>query len=223
MNHLESELAHLNKTIIEMMDLARTQLEKAKIAFLEYSAEVAEEIIHHEKRVNAMELAIDRDCENLLALFQPVATDLRYVISVLKINSDLERIGDLADGIADYVVDLEKPISSKAFKAVKLEEMFEITIVMMTNIQRSFETGDANLARKVYKKDAELNTINRNASRIITTMIKEVPEETRALLFLFSTIRKLERVGDHIKNVAEDTIFYLEAKVLKHKKDREVS
>lgn len=221
MTHLEAELEQLKEAILEMMVLAKVQLEKSKWAFLAKDTELAEEIIHNEKRMNALELSVDRDCENILALFQPVATNLRFVISMLKINSDLERIGDYADGVADYVVDLDKPIPKKALEATRIREMFDIAISMITDIQTAYEDGDTSLARKVYKKDAELNSINSNASLVISDLTKENPDNIRSLLFLFSTIRKIERVGDHIKNIAEDIIFHLEAKVLKHKKSKQ--
>lgn len=218
MTHKEAELAQLKKAILEMMVLAKIQLEKSKTAFLQNDVDLAQEVIHNEKRMNALELSIDRDIENIFALFQPVASDLRFVISMMKINSDLERIGDYADGIADYIVDLNKPITKKALELTRIGEMFDIAISMMTDIHTAYENADTLLARKVYKKDSELNHLNRNASEVISTLIKENIEDTRPMLYLFSTIRKIERAGDHIKNVAEDIIFHLEAEVVKHKK-----
>ena len=218
MTHLEAELNQLKGAINQMMELALAQLIKSKTTFLTNDTELAEEIIHNEKRLNAMELSIDRDCENIFALFQPVATNLRFVIAMMKINSDVERIGDYAAGIADYVIDLPKGLDQKAMEATRIDKMFDIAISMMTDIQRAFLEGDSALARKVFKKDSKLNKINRNASRVITKLIQEDKSNTRAFLFLFSTIRKIERTGDHIKNVAEDIIFHLEAEVLKHRK-----
>lgn len=217
MTQLETELVRLKQSILEMMDLTKAQLEKAKIAFMEKDNDLAQEIIHNEKRVNAMELSIDRDCENIFALFQPVATNLRFVISILKINSDLERIADYAEGLAAYVIDLEQPISQTSIDLTKVAEMFDITISMLSDIYVALDKEDTALARRVYMKDAQLNTINGNASRIIKDLIIQDTDSTRRYLFLFSAIRKLERVGDHIKNIAEDTIFYIEAEILKHK------
>lgn len=217
MTHLETELVRLKQSVLEMMDLTKAQLEKAKIAFMEKDNALAQEIIHNEKRVNAMELSIDRDCENIFALFQPVATNLRFVISMLKINSDLERIADYAEGLAAYVIDLEQPIKRTSIELTKVPEMFDITISMLSDIQVALDKEDTALARKVYMKDAELNAINSNASRIIKDLIIQDTDSTRRHLFLFSAIRKLERVGDHVKNIAEDTIFYIEAEILKHK------
>lgn len=219
MEHLETELSELRELVLDMMSLASGQLEKARTAFLNKDLELAQEVIHNEKRMNAMELSIDRHCESILVLFQPVATDMRFVVSMLKINSDLERIGDYADGIADYVLDIENPIHDDALDATRTPEMFDITLSMLTDISKSLSEEDTALARKVYQKDAELNLINSNASRILTEFIKKDPEQTRSLLFLFSTIRKLERLGDHVKNIAEEIIFFIEAEILKHRKD----
>lgn len=217
MTHLEIELARLKQSILEMMHITKAQLERAKLAFLEKDNALATEIIHNEKRVNAMELSIDRDCENIFALFQPVATNLRFVISVLKINSDLERIADYAEGLAKYVLDLEQPIHKSSLEQTKMPEMFDITISMLSDIAVALNNEDTSLARKVYMKDAELNTINSNASRIIKDLIAQDKDAIRRHLFLFSAVRKLERVGDHIKNIAEDTIFFIEAEILKHR------
>jgi len=145
---------------------------------------------------------------------------LRFLISVLKINSDLERIGDHADGLAHYVLEMPASIKPKAFELTQLSTMFDITISMLTDIGKALEEEDTKLARKVYKKDVELNKLNTNASEIIQKLILEDTTTIRPLLFLFSAIRKVERVGVHIKNIAEDTIFYIEAEVLKHKKKK---
>jgi phosphate transport system protein len=217
MRKMESEIAKLKESVLEMMILAKNQLIKSKKAFLEYDMDVAEEIIHNEKRMNALELSLDRNIENTFAIYTPVASDLRFVISLLKINSDLERIGDYADGIADYIVDLKEAIDPAALEATKLDEMFDIAISMIIDIHEAFEKGDTELARKVYRKDVELNTINSNASKVITELISSRQCSTRSMLYLFSTIRKVERTGDHIKNIAEDIIFHHEAEVLKHK------
>jgi phosphate transport system protein len=218
MNQLETEIYQLKEAISDMMALAALQLEKSQEAFEQSDTELAEEILHSERRMNAMELSIDRDCENIFALWQPVATDLRFVIAMLKINSDLERIGDYSAGIASYIVEMDDPISKDFLNKTKILEMFEIAISMTHDIRTAFEEGDTKLARKVYKKDTALNKLKSDGSVVVAELIQEHPEKARTFLFLFSTIRKLERVGDHVKNVAEDIIFHHEAKVYKKKK-----
>src|SRR5690242_1751281 len=111
MTHAEQELQKLKGYMREMMELVQNQMEKAKDAILNGDKELAQEVIYYEKRVNAYELKIDRDCENLLALFNPLAVDLRFVLANFKINTHLERIGDSAEGIAKYVTFVDHPFN----------------------------------------------------------------------------------------------------------------
>src|ERR1035437_7797529 len=105
MTHLDTEIQSVKKSTIEMWKLVELQLEKGKDSLINFDKDLAREIILREKRVNAWELKIDRDCENIIALFNPLAIDLRFVLAVLKINTNLERTGDIADGIAKFVLD----------------------------------------------------------------------------------------------------------------------
>lgn len=218
MSHLDTEIKLLKDNVLELMFLVKNQLEKGQKALTEFDEELAHEIMANEKRVDSLELTIDRDCENLLALFNPVAVDLRFVMAAFKINSDLERIGDHANSIARYIVDFGKKIDEETLKKMRLDEMYNTSNKMMSNVFNAFITEDTELARKVFKLDETLNEINREVSERTTDLIHEDIEQTRNYLYLFSIVRKLERVGDLTKNIAEELIFYIEAKVLKHKK-----
>lgn len=220
MAQLETEIGLLNDDILELMYLVKTQLEKGHKAFMNFDEDLALDITVNEKRVDALELKIDRDCENILALFNPVAVDLRFVIASFKINSDLERLGDHADSIAKYILDFGEPIDEEIIKKMRIDEMFETAIEMVSHIFSSFISEDTQLARKVFAKDKILNDINRNISHVTADLIKNDGKQVEQYLYLFSIVRKLERVGDLTKNAAEELIFYLEAKVLKHKKDK---
>lgn len=220
MAYLDTEISLLNDDILELMYLVKTQLEKGREALLDYNEELAHEITANEKRVDALELKIDRDCENILALFNPVAVDLRFVMASFKINSDLERLGDHANSIAKYILDFGEPIDEKLIKEMRIHEMYDTAIEMLSNVFSSFIAEDTQLARKVFSKDKILNEINREASEVTARLLKEDPDKAQQYLYLFSIIRKLERVGDLTKNTAEELIFYIEAKVLKHKKNK---
>ncbi|MBN2732386.1 MAG: phosphate signaling complex protein PhoU [Balneolaceae bacterium] len=220
MAQLDTEIGLLNDDILELMYLVKTQLEKGHKAFIDFDEDLAIDITINEKRVDALELKIDRDCENILALFNPVAVDLRFVIASFKINSDLERLGDHADSIAKYIMDFGEPIDEEIIKEMRIDEMFETAIQMMSHIFSAFISEDTQLARKVFAKDKILNEINRGISNVTARLINENGKQVEEYLYLFSIIRKLERVGDLLKNVAEEIIFYIEAKVLKHKKDK---
>lgn len=220
MSHLDIELGLLNDDILEMMHLVKTQIEKGRDAFMNFDEELAHEITVNERRVDALELKIDRDCENILALFNPVAIDLRFVIASFKINSDLERLGDHADGIAKYILDFGRPIDEEVIKKMRIDEMYDVSLQMLTNVLEAFASEDTQLARKVFKQDKTLNEINREVSKNTASLIEKDADNIRLYLYLFSIVRKLERVGDLAKNTAEEIIFYIEARVLKHKKDK---
>lgn len=220
MTHLEAELQQLKEAVNEMMTLVESQLIKSREALLNLDKDMAQEIIHYESRVNAIELSIDRDCENIFALFNPVAVDLRLVLALLKMNSELERIGDHADGIAKYVLEMEKHFTNDLIKKIELEMMYDTAISMVADSNEALVSEDTKLARTIFKKDQVLNKINRNASSVIQQFAAKQPASIGNLLYLFSLIQKLERVGDLCKNIAEETIFYIEAKVIKHKKKK---
>lgn len=221
MSHLDTELQFLKNDIAELWKLTQSQLEKGKKALVNFDRDLARQIIATEKRVNAYELKIDRDCENIFALFNPVAIDLRFVLAVLKINSNLERIGDIAEGVARFVVDVDKQFSDELLKRTFVIEMFDLSIDILADTAIAFEKEDTQLARTIFKKDEKLDEINSTASYKIADYIKDHPDQLRETLHVLSIIRKLERVGDQSKNIAEEIIFYLEAKVLKHLSDKQ--
>jgi len=218
MTQLKSELEYVKEILVEMMELVQSQLEKSKEAFLNHDVELAEEIIHNELRINAYDINIGRDCGSILALYSPVATDLRFVLAVLEIASSMERIGDHSENIAEYVINSEKSIREDLLKENELDKMFDLALAMVHDVIEGFISEDHKIARKIFKQDKELNRINRNSSTIISAQVLKEPEIIRQALYLFSTIAKLERVGDLSKNIAEEIIFYLDAKILKHKK-----
>lgn len=218
MSNLDNEVKILKDNILELMFLVKNQLEKGQKALVQFDEELAHEITENEKRVDSLELTIDRDCENLLALYNPVAVDLRFVMAAFKINSDLERIGDHANSIAKYILDFGKEMEDEAIQKMRVDEMYATSLKMVSNIFNAFITEDTKLARKVFKLDKTLNQINREVSDITAELIRSDIEQIQNYLYLFSIVRKLERVGDLTKNIAEEFIFYIEAKVLKHKK-----
>ena len=200
-----------------MWTLVNSQLSKARTAFLNFDKDLAREVVLKERRVNGSELKIDRDCENIFALFCPVAIDLSFLLAVLKINTNLERIGDIAEGIAKYVIDAEAPFNEEILKVSRVLPMYEMAVKMLEDTQDAFEKEDTVLARSVFKMDDLLDDVNKSAHRVFETHLKQHPEDAAQALWLLSIIRRLERVGDQAKNVAEEIIFYLEAKVLKHR------
>jgi len=216
MTHLDIELKRLKEENLEMFELVKSQLSKGRDALLNFDKALAREVNFNEKRVNALELKIDKDCENIFALFNPLAVDLRFVLACLKINSNMERIGDIADGIARYVVESNSSFDADLLNATRINEMYDCALSMLRDVQVSFEQDDPKLARQVFKKDDVLDEINAQANQTIMEYIQAHPDKIDQCLHIVSMIRKLERTGDQTKNVAEEIIFFIEAKVLKH-------
>lgn len=210
----------LNQAGLDMLALCISQLEKAKESFVNHDSDLAEEVLNNENRVNALDLKIEKDCEKFIALFNPVAIDLRFIMAILKINSDLERIADHAYGISKYVVDVDKKIPIHLYEVLEFEKMFETISSMFENITNAYENNDVKSARKVFKKDKILDTINANAFKAIETEIKKDNSIIAEALIIFSVVKKLERVGDLIKNVSEEIIFYIDAEIIKHQEKK---
>ena len=199
-----------------MWVLVQSQLNKAKEAMVNFDKDLAREVLIKEKRVNSFELKIDRDCENILALHCPVAVDLRFILAALKINSNLERIGDIAAGIALFIIESSVYFEPAAMESTSLLRMYDEAINILSDTRTAFEKEDTELARSIFKRDDVLDDINENAPHTISALIKADFDTIPEALYMLSIIRKLERVGDQSKNIAEEIIFYIEAKVLKH-------
>lgn len=218
MTPLEQEIDGVKKELINMWMLVQSQLNKAKEAITLYDKDIAREVLIKEKRVNAFELKIDRDCENIFALHCPVAIDLRFLLAALKVNTNLERIGDIASGIAQYVVDSPVNLDSAAMEVTGLIRMYDEAINILTDTRTAFEKEDTVLARSIFKRDDVLDEINDNSPNVVADVIRKDVSSLPEALYILSIIRKLERVGDQAKNIAEEIIFYVEAKILKHQK-----
>ena len=218
MTHLEKELKALKEDTVEMWTLVLSQLQKASHSLHTFDKDFAHEVVANEKRVNSMELNIDRDCENIFALYNPLAVDLRLVLATLKIVNNLERIGDIAEGISLFILSEKETFDKSLLKNTRFDEMFEGAIKTVEDVLKAFETEDTKLARSIFKQDEMLDEINAEANQHISLFIANNLEKTEQALNVLSIIRRLERVGDQSKNIAEEIIFYIEAKVLKHVK-----
>ena len=144
--------------------------------------------------------------------------DLRFVLAVLKINTNLERTGDIVEGIARFVLNVDNTFDTKLLELTRVVEMYTAANNMMESVLEAFEKEDTALARKIFKEDELLDDINIKANAIVAAYVQNQPANVvEPALYLLSIIRKLERVGDQAKNMAEEIIFYIEAKVLKHR------
>lgn len=216
MTHLHEQLNQLREDLSDMAFLVQSQLSKSVLSLLEKDEDLANEVLHNEKRVNAFELKIDKDCENIFALLTPLAHDMRLVFATLKINADLERIGDYAEGIARLVLMGKKQFDKNLIEKIELSEMYEIAAAMLRDVIVAYSENDSRLARTVFSTDLQVNKIDHDAISIIAEYCKAGNENIEQALHLLSIIHRIERVGDHVTNIAEEIIFFKEARVLKH-------
>ena len=216
---IDIELAMLKTSLFEMWTLVDKQLKKAEAAFFTCDKALSREIISREKMVNALELKIDADCEAFIATLNPVAIDLRLALSILKINNNLERIGDFAEGIAIFILkNMSEPLNNPFKEALRIEEMFSEVRTMFSLAKEALMLENSAKAEKVFGIDYLVDEINHDSIRVISDEIKRFPEKAEEYLYLHAVIRKLERIGDRCNNIAEEIVFYLDAKVLKHAK-----
>lgn len=218
MRHTEQEMALIREDVSHMWQLVISQLDKARTAFFSNDIALAREVTTKEKRVDAYELKIESSCEHYIALFTPVAIDLRLMLSLMKICRTLERIGDFATGIARHVIDNDcYSLPSIWYEELRLEAMFTALQQMLGDCYTALESESSKLAGQILQKDKEINEIYQDAPRVLSELLSEAPQHTYCSLKLLLLIRKLERIGDHCSNIVEELVFYLDAKVLKHR------
>ncbi len=218
MSQLEIALELLKKDLVQMWNLVISQMEKSRLAILEANKGLAHEVRVNEKRVDAFDLKIDMESENILMLKNPVAIDMRFVISVLKINYNLERIGDYANAFAKIAENINEPWSSSVFSRTHIPEMYFVVQTMLSESLEAFETDNKSLVSGLFQLDKKLDKYNGEANEAVASLIREDPSKLHDYLEAFTVIRKLERAGDHVLNIGEELIFLFEAVVIKHSK-----
>ncbi|MNK06199.1 hypothetical protein D3C87_240910 [compost metagenome] len=211
---IDTQIDDLKKMILVMGGHVEKSLAQAIAALLSRDLSMFQEVHDVEKRVNEDHIRVDNACMNILAKQGPVAKDLRLVISVLKINNDLERMGDQAVNIAytgkDYLG--RKPIQQLS----DIQKMSEIAGRMVKQSLDSFVRGDVELARKILLMDDEIDGLKNKVFREAMAHMKVQPEDVEAGLDLILIARNLERLGDHATNIAEDVIFAVTGKDIRH-------
>ncbi|MFA5296703.1 MAG: phosphate signaling complex protein PhoU [Lutibacter sp.] len=220
MINIEEQRVALSKIGEEMLNLCQSQVELAFEAFTIFDTDLAEEVISKENRVNALDLKIERDTDNFIALYNPVATDLRFALAILKINYNLERIGDQAYDIANHTLDLNQKLAPELIEKLEFNLMFETLGSMFNDVQIAYTDENLKAARKVFKKDKIINKINSNTFNIVEEEVVKNPELIRQYLMALVVMKKFEKIGDLLKNISESIIYYIDAKVLKHKKKK---
>jgi phosphate transport system protein len=212
--HFSEQLEQLRRNLILMGGEVERQIETAIEALTRVDPDRAASVIRSDEEIDKMELVNEELAISLLALQQPVAVDLRFLIAALKINSDLERIGDHAVNIAEGAQRLAGQRPFKPF--IDIPYMAEVAMSMLKDSLDAFVNRDAELAKKVIKRDDILDEKNVSIIRELLTYMAEYPNLITYCLELISISKNLERVGDLATNIAEDTIYIAEAKWVKH-------
>ena len=173
MNHLERELNALKSSLLEMWSIVISQHEKAKMAIENNDKDLANEVHLNEKLLDAFELKHDMDCENLIALYNPMAIDLRFVLSVLKISYNLERIGDYANYIANTIRKSDVPFDHQLIKDTQIPEMFEIAHMMLVEAYESFEKDDSKVIHNISELDKKLDSRTKDSIPILSEHVHQ--------------------------------------------------
>jgi len=214
--HLDREIEGLKAKLLELGALVEDNLFKALDAIQKEDSALAEEVIELDKLIDRKEVDLEEDCLKILALYQPVAADLRFIVSILKINNDLERIGDLAVNIAERIEFIKALEEKTILKEIII--MSQMARKMLKKSLDSFVNLDAKLAKEVCSSDDAIDEINIKMYTTIHDEINRRPDySTERLLRVLTISRDLERIGDHATNIAEGVVYLIEGEIHRHR------
>ena len=212
--HFHEELARLKGQLLEMSSLAEELVGRAMEALATRDVALAASVVDGDRAVDALELAVDDACIHLLALQQPLARDLRLITMAMKISNDLERVGDHAVNIAEAVEHLGGQTPFAEFP--EIDEMARLAREMLSDALDDFVRGDAGGARDVLRRDDRVDALHESLFRILLTHMMEDPRRIGPCMSLFLVSRNLERIADLATNIAEDVVFLVEGRNIKH-------
>lgn len=212
---LEKELVGLHRAVLSMGAVARQRVSQAFKALLDHDPVLAQVVRKGDTEIDEMELDIDEECLRILALQGPVAGDLRYILAILRINQDLERIADFAKSIAKRIIDMEK--GERVDYPPMIGLMAEATERMLADALKSLADRDAALAREVRKADQFVDDRNRETFTWAINEVAQHGEQARGIIDIVSVARSIERIADLSTNIAEDVVFAVGGEVLRHR------
>lgn len=213
--HLHRDLDKLKKEMLRLGNMVELAINNAFLALNNRDSSYVEEVLTNEEQINEMEVQIEEECLKILALHQPVAVDLRFLVVVLKVNNDLERMGDIAKNIAERAKDL---MGSDVIPDLgqPMQGLPDLVRTMVRSSLDSLVKLDDQLARKIIEMDDEVDQINRDMYAAVKRLVAEQPLVADSAINLLSCSRNMERIGDLATNIAEDVIFVVEGKVVRH-------
>ena len=212
---LEKEIDMLKKKVFELCAMIEENCNSALKCIENKDTELAEKVIQKDDEIDNMEIEVEEECLKILALHQPVAIDLRYIVAALKINNDLERIGDLAVNIAKHMIELSE--LEKIEIEFDFQEIMEKSMTMVKKSIDAFVYLDSKLCYEVIIADDELDTLNKNMFSLFKEYAKKHPDHINSLLRFLSISRCLERIADHATNIAEDVIYMTDGNIVRHR------
>lgn len=216
--HLQREIENLKKKLLALGAKVEAVVRDAAISIEKRDGQLAQKVVDNDVNIDYAEVEIEEDCLKILALHQPVAIDLRFIVAILKINNDLERIGDLAVNMAERGVYLaEHP---KVNISLDLVEMARNAQLMLKMSLDALVELDTNLAEKVCASDDAIDEMNRQIYEKVQEAMLKNPEQIPSLVHFLSASRQLERIADHATNIAEDVIYMIEGQIIRHKKEK---
>jgi phosphate transport system protein len=215
--HFQKELEALKENLLKMAAIVEEAIRNSVQSLVKRDSDLARKTFNVEDRVNQMENAIDEMCLKLLALRQPMAADLRFITSAMKITTDLERMGDQAVNIAERALSLNEDPQLKPY--IDIPRMTEIVQSMVKDVLDAFVNRDSKLARSVCARDDLVDGLNDQVVRELLTYMLSDPKTITRAVHLMIVARCLERIADHATNIAEDVIFMVDALVIKHHAD----
>ncbi len=216
--HFENELRYLKEAVLQLSEEAEQAVRQAIAAVTEMNPETARQIIENDEEIDQSEIRIEEECLKILALHQPMAGDLRYVIALLKMNNEIERIGDLAVNIAERVINLSQE-KSPAESGLDFNPMLNESRDMLRNALKSLVEQDSRLATDVIIHDDVVDDMHQENFRKISEQIQKNPSYTRFYLSMLSVSRNLERIADCATNICEDVIYLAQGKIVRHSKN----
>lgn len=213
-SRLTRELAELRSRLLDMATIVAEQFTDAVEALLDHDVEKAERVVARDREVDALELEVDKYCERILARHQPVATDLRTLLTVEKINTDLERIGDHCRNVARNTEHVTQ--APGILESLKLREMSRTARRMLDQAKQAFLDQDAELARRIPELDDEVDRLHDENFQALVDYIKKNPEHAEAAAHLITASKAMERISDHSTNIAKGVVFLIEGIDIRH-------
>jgi phosphate transport system protein len=211
----DNELEDLRNQVLTMGGLVETQVNNGMLALLESDSAIAQVVAENDYKINNMEVKIDKECLQILARRQPAASDLRLIIAIIKTINDLERIGDLAEKLGQFELELIDE-GSTTTEYAKLEHLGDLVSAMLNNALNAFARMDADSALKTIKKDKKVNTEYESLMRQLITRMMEDPRNIQNVLRVTWCARALERMGDHSRNICEYVLFLVHGEDFRH-------